>query len=170
MKRSASTMRVLVDAHYAGLKAQGDAAESQFMAWLDRCGLPYMYVEQSPLTVPEGFRGEIKRPDFLVGIPTVGMLAYDVKAKTIYNDTIIIDAYEHRTFRNFETCFNITVWYACFPPAEPNVCHLFKNRDLDGLRLMPKRGREALAMPLRSTYLADPRRQFMAGLVGAISR
>ena len=153
----------------AAIKAQGDAAESLFMAWLDRCGLPYLYVEQSPLTVPEGFRGEIKRPDFLVGIPTVGTMAFDVNAKTIYGDAIIIDAYEHRTFRNFETCFNITVWYACFPPAEPNVCHLFKNRDLDSLRIMPKKGREAFAVPLKATHLADPRRHFMATLVGAIS-
>lgn len=170
MTPRASTTRVVIDAHYAAMKAQGNAAEAKFMAWLDRCSLPYMYVEQSPLTVPEGFRGEIKRPDFLVGIPTVGLIAFDVKAKTVYNDTVIIDAYEHRTFKNFETCFNITVWYACFPPKEPNVCHLFKNRDLDGLKLIPKKGRDALAMPLKDTQLADSRRNFMAMLVAAIAR
>ena len=84
-------------------KEQGDAAEARFRAWLDRCVLPHMYVEQSPLTVPKGLRGEIKRPDFLVGLPTIGTLAFDVKAKSIYDDYILIDAYEHRTFRNFET-------------------------------------------------------------------
>jgi hypothetical protein len=100
-------------------RQQGDAAEQKFMGWLDRCVLPYMYVEQSPLTVPKGLKGEIKRPDFLVGIPTIGTIAIDVKAKRIYDNAIIIDDYEHRTFMNFETFFNMSVWYVCFPPDEP---------------------------------------------------
>lgn len=149
-------------------KEQGDAAEGRFRAWLDRCVLPHMYVEQSPLTVPKGLRGEIKRPDFLVGLPTIGTLAFDVKAKSIYDDHILIDADEHRTFRNFETFFNISVWYVCFPPAEPRVCHLFLNRDLEGEPAI-RHGRPALAMPLKSTVTTDPRRDFLGVLVGAIS-
>jgi len=149
-------------------KEQGDAAEARFRAWLDRCVLPHMYVEQSPLTVPKGLRGEIKRPDFLVGLPTIGTLAFDVKAKSIYDDHILIDAYEHRTFRNFETFFNISIWYACFPPAEPHVCHLFLNRDLEGEPAI-RHGRPVLAMPLKSTVTTDPRRDFLGVLVGAIS-
>lgn len=149
-------------------KEQGDAAEARFRAWLDRCVLPHMYVEQSPLSAPKGLRGEIKRPDFLVGLPTIGTLAFDVKAKTIYDDHILIDAYEHRTFRNFETFFNISVWYACFPPAEPHVCHLFLNRDIDGTSIS-RHGRPVLAIPLKSTVTTDPRRDFLGVLVGAIS-
>ncbi len=149
-------------------KEQGHAAEERFRVWLDRCVLPHMYVEQSPLTVPKGLRGEIKRPDFLVGLPTIGTLAFDVKAKSIYDDHILIDAYEHRTFRNFETFFNISVWYACFPPAEPHVCHLFLNRDIDATPIS-RHGRPVLAMPLKSTVTTDPRRDFMGVLIGAIS-
>ena len=44
--------------------------------------------------------GKIKRPDFLVGIPTIGTIAVDVKAKRVYADSIIIDAEEHRTLAN----------------------------------------------------------------------
>lgn len=150
-------------------KSQGDAAEAIFCRWLDRCVLPYMYVEQSPLTVPAQLRGEIKRPDYLVGIPTIGTIAVDVKAKTIYDNHIIIDAYEQRTFANFETYFNMTVWYACFPPDEPNTCHLFMNRRLDGNRPLQRRGKAAVAIALKDTHLADPRRDFMGALVAAIS-
>lgn len=150
------------------LRRQGAAAEATFMDWLDRCELPYMYVEQSPLTVPEAWRGEIKRPDFLVGVATIGMLAFDVKAKTIYGDHIIVDAYEHRTLRNFETCFNTTVWYACFPPGEANVCHLFKNLDLDARPVRRIGGKPAVALPLKNARLADPRRDFMAALIAAV--
>lgn len=150
-------------------RQQGDVAEQKFMGWLDRCVLPYMYVEQSPLTVPKGLKGEIKRPDFLVGIPTIGTIAIDVKAKRIYDNAIIIDDYEHRTFMNFETFFNMSVWYVCFPSAEPGTCHLFLNRDLAGSRVSRRGADRSIAVPLKPTVTADPRRDFMAVLLSAIS-
>ena len=148
---------------------QGQQAETRFRGWLDRCILPHMYVEQSPLTVPKGLRGEIKRPDFLVGVPTIGTLAFDVKAKSVYDDRIFIDADEHRMFRNFETFFNISVWYVCFPPTEPTTCHLFLNRDLVPQASGVCRRQLALAMPLKETVTADTRRDFMGALLSAIS-
>ena len=150
-------------------RQQGDAAEQKFMGWLDRCILPHMYVEQSPLTVPKGLRGEIKRPDFLVGIPTIGTIAVDVKAKRVYREALIIDAYEHRTLLNFETFFNISVWFACFPPGEPHTCYLFLNRNLAGLVRSRLKGEAVIAVPLKMTRPADERRDFMAALMGAIS-
>lgn len=150
-------------------RAQGQAAEVRFRAWLDRCTLPHIFIEQSPLTLPASFKGEIKRPDFLVGIPAIGTIAIDVKAKSIYDDTIIIDAYEHRTLLNFETFFSMSVWFACFPPNEPHACHLVLNRSLAGLPMARKKGEDAIAVPLKLTKLADERRDFMAALMGAIS-
>jgi hypothetical protein len=153
----------------AAREAQGKAAEDRFRAWLDRCTLPHIYVEQSPLTIPQSLRGEIKRPDFLVGIPSIGTIAVDVKAKRVYADTLIIDAYEHRTLLNFETFFTVSVWFACFPPDEDHACHLFLNRSLAGLPVENLGGKPCLAIPLRLTKLADDRRDFMAALMGAIS-
>lgn len=150
-------------------QAQGLAAEDRFRSWLDRCCLPHIYVEQSPFTIPEPLRGEIKRPDFLVGIPSIGTIAVDVKAKRIYQEALIIDAYEHRTLLNFETFFNISVWFACFPPDEPHTCHLFLNRSLVALGSSRARAKSAIAVPLAVTRLADDRRDFMAALMGAIS-
>lgn len=148
---------------------QGQAAEDRFRAWLDRCCLPHIYVEQSPFTIPKPLRGEIKRPDFLVGIPTIGTIAVDVKAKRVYGDAFIIDAYEHRTLLNFETFFNISVWFACFPPDEPHTCHLFLNRNLACLERSNLKGEAVIAVPLKMTRPADERRDFMAALMGAIS-
>lgn len=149
-------------------RAQGQAAENRFRAWLDRCTLPHIYVEQSPLTLPAALKGEIKRPDFLVGIPSIGTVAVDVKAKRVYADTLFIDAYEHRTLLNFETFFNIAVWFACFPPDEAHTCHLLLNRNLAGLPVGRRQGREALTVPLTLAHVADERRDFMAALMGAI--
>ncbi|OPH84406.1 hypothetical protein B2M20_02340 [Nitrobacter vulgaris] len=70
---------------------KGAQAESAFRKWLDAAVLPHIYVEQSPLTVPEPLREQIKRPDYIVGIPGVGMVAFDVKAKTIYPEGLIFD-------------------------------------------------------------------------------
>lgn len=150
-------------------RAQGQAAEDRFRAWLDRCALPHIYVEQSPLTIPAALRGEIKRPDFLVGIPSIGSIAVDVKAKRVYDDTLIIDAYEHRTLLNFETFFNVSVWFACFPPDEAHACYLFLNRSLANLPVHARKGKDSIAVPLRVTRVADDRRDFMAALVRAIS-
>ena len=149
-------------------RAQGQAAEDRFRAWLDRCCLPHIYVEQSPLTIPQPLRGEIKRPDFLVGIPTIGTIAVDVKAKRVYEDKLLIDAYEHRTLLNFETFFNISVWFACFPPDEPHTCHLFLNHALAGLPARMVRGEPVIGAPLTLGTIADERRDFMAALLSAI--
>ena len=150
-------------------RAQGQAAEDRFRAWLDRCHLPHIFVEQSPMTIPLHLRGEIKRPDFLVGVPTIGTTAVDVKAKRVYADTLLIDAYEHRTLLNFETFFNMSVWFACFPPDEPHTCHLFLNRSLAGLATKTIKGEQVIPVPLRLTKPADERRDFMAALLGVIS-
>lgn len=148
---------------------QGQAAEDRFRAWLDRCHLPHIFVEQSPMTIPQHLRGKIKRPDFLVGIPTIGTLAVDVKAKRIYQGAILIDAYEHRTLLNFEMFFNISVWFACFPPDEPHTCHLFMNRSLAGIETQTINGTAVIQVPLRQTKPVDERRDFMAAVLGAIS-
>ena len=147
---------------------QGQIAEQRFRAWLDRCHLPHLFVEQSPMTIPQHLRGAIKRPDFLVGIPTIGTLAVDVKTKTIYDDTILIDAYEHRTLTAFETFFNMPVWFACFPPNTLHTCHLFLNRDLSRLAITKVKSQQTIAVPLRSTKAIDERRDFMAAVLSAI--
>lgn len=150
-------------------QAQGAAAEDRFRAWLDRCHLPHIYVEQSPFTFPEHLHGAIKRPDFLVGIPSIGTLAVDVKAKRVYRDAILIDAQEHRTLAAFETFYNIAVWFAAFPPDEPHTCHLFLNRGLAALPVTRAKGKDVIAVPLRTVRATDERRDFMAAVMAAIS-
>lgn len=148
-------------------KRQGQAAEDRFRGWLDRCRLPHIYVEQSPFTFPEHLHGTIKRPDFLVGIPAIGTIAVDVKAKQVYRETIFIDDAEHRTLLSFETYFNVAVWFACFPPDEPHTCYLFLNRHLAGLPTSRLQDKDVIALPLRSTWASDERRDFMAAVIGA---
>lgn len=76
------------------LKAKGEHAEAAFRAWLNRSGVAFLYVEQSPLNVPDKMRGWIKRSDYLVGIPYAGSMAFDVKAKSTYDDKLIFEVGE----------------------------------------------------------------------------
>ena len=46
---------------------------------------------------------------------------------------------------NFETYFNMSVWFACFLPDEEHVCHLFFNRSLSALPVTGRKGKPSIA-------------------------
>lgn len=113
-------------------RARGQRIETLFQGWLNRDGLPYFYLDQSMFTVPANMRGLIKRPDFAVGIPNIGLIAFDVKAKALHKGDVLVDLDEHRRLATFETCFHMTVWFVVFPPRHAPYAYLFRNRDLAG--------------------------------------
>lgn len=129
-------------------KEKGKNAEKVFSAWLDLDKIPYIYVSQSIATFPKPFEKSLKRPDFVVGIPSVGQVSCDVKCfsthekefkRSKYNDkgkkittkttelVFYINAKECENFANYERFFGSAVWYACFDPDNQNVCHIFQN-------------------------------------------
>lgn len=57
------------------LQARGADAEASFQAWLDESRLPFLYATQNQQSVPKHFKGQLKRPDYLVALPFVGMTA-----------------------------------------------------------------------------------------------
>jgi hypothetical protein len=58
------------------------------------------------------FRGKIKRPDYIVGIPGVELVAFDVKAKTSPRG-LIFDLNEIQKMGTFARLFHLTVYFAC---------------------------------------------------------
>ena len=152
------------------LVRRGAKAERRFADWLDASVLPHLYVEQSPMTVPAPLRGEIKRPDYLVGIPGVGMVAFDVKSKTIYErEGIIFDLAEVQKLRAFSRLFHVTVYFACLDPeGGPDaywVC-------LDQLDAVPavRRGKSfTLACPTDRTLSISLDEDFYAAFVRAVA-
>jgi len=125
-------------------RARGQRMEHLFQHWLDRDGLPYFYLDQSMLTVPANMRGLIKRPDFAVGIPNIGLLAFDVKAKALLKDHFVVDVDEHRRLATFETCFHMVAWFVIFPPRHAPYAYLFRNRDLAGTTPVTLNGKSCL--------------------------
>jgi len=125
-------------------RERGQRIERLFQAWLNRNGLPYFYLDQSMFTVPENMRGIIKRPDFAVGIPGIGALAFDVKSKTLHRGDVLVDLDEHKRLATFEMCFHMTVWFVVFPPRHAPYAYLFRNRDLIGQNPIDLKGKPCL--------------------------
>ncbi len=132
----------------AALKAKGEEAEASFRAWLNQSGVAFLYVEQSPLNVPDRLRGRIKRPDYLVGIPHAGVLAFDVKAKSAYDDHLLFEVGEVDKLACFEAFFHMTVNFACLDLDDPERFYWVPLRALIG-RPAERRGKaRVIAFPV----------------------
>lgn len=127
---------------------KGEGGERALQDWLDRSRLAYLFLDQSPLTIPAAHRADIKRPDFLVAINGLGTIALDAKAKAFIDGCFVLDASERRRLEGFESVFAIPVWYACFPPEEPGRCYLFRNRDLMGPEAIHDAGKSIVRVPI----------------------
>lgn len=114
------------------LKAKGEKAEGEFRAWLNRSGVPYLYVEQSPLNVPIFLRGRIKRPDYIVGIPYAGSMAFDVKAKSTYDDHLIFAVDEIEKLARYGAHFHVSVYFACLDLDQPERFYWVPLQELIG--------------------------------------
>lgn len=143
------------------LKAKGEDAEACFRAWLNRSGVAFLYVEQSPLNVPDRLRGRIKRPDYLVGIPHAGMMAFDVKAKSTYDEQLLFEVGEVDKLACFEAFFHITVNFACLDLDDPTRFYWVPLRALLG-RSVERRGRaRVLPFPIADALDVEMREGFL---------
>ena len=91
----------------------GKDGEEAFAKWLDEEGLGYVWITQTPDTFAARFNGTVKRPDFLVVLESIGVLAIDVKHCTSSNNefTLEIDRDLKRILK-FERISRIPIWYA----------------------------------------------------------
>jgi hypothetical protein len=149
--------------------AKGVAAERTFAAWLDASVLPHLYIDQTPLTVPEHLRGEIKRPDYLVGIPWLGLIAFDVKAKTIFGGKLIFDLDEVRKLRVFSRFFHLTVFFACLDPDGGPNGYWVRLDQLDEVPAVRRNGRLTLALPCSAALPVSLNHPFYEAFMRAVA-
>jgi len=92
---------------------KGRQGETDFNNWLHNNGLSYLYVDQSIETFSTLFKGNVKRPDFLLLLESVGMIAIDVKNHKQYKNTYSLNM-ESEFLRSlsFERLFRLPLWYA----------------------------------------------------------
>ncbi len=85
-------------------------------AWLQLHGFSYVAICQAPDTFAPLFGTAVKRPDFLLLLESIGLIAIDVKNRNRYKKTCYSLPYEDELRRAvaFERLFRIPVWYAYF--------------------------------------------------------
>jgi len=131
-------------------------AEQKFKEWLDGRNYAYLYVDQSSDTFSSFFRGIAKRPDFIVIIRHVGLIAVDVKGKSLFsprgdrafftldkrNDVSKHDEFERTTripvwfvFMNEEDDYDKQHW---IPLSKVLTCELMRDRSGEEFFLIPQ--------------------------------
>lgn len=94
-------------------EAKGKEGEELLHQWLQRESISYVYVRQEPERFAPLFKDELKRPDFLVLLESIGLLAVDAKnCSTNRRGMYTLSADELRKASMFERIFRIPVWYA----------------------------------------------------------
>ena len=91
-------------------KRRGLEAEEKFKEWMDKHNIPYLYIKQDTQSFSNAFKGFFpgKRPDFLLMIPSFGVIFVDVKNKKISeHKTYPIDAEEIKKYSSMQRKFNI---------------------------------------------------------------
>lgn len=150
-------------------RCEGLQGETAFRSWLLTSTLGFLEVDQTFHTLPYYLKRIVKRPDFLVGILSVGMVAVDVKSRaSVMKDFIIIEETEYQSFAAFERYFGLRVWYACYLDKDFSRCLLFRNADIDSLRFRATvKGRRVLAIPLQLMTEAASSEHFDQTLIRA---
>lgn len=89
-------------------------SEQLFQKWLEAKKYPYVYIEQSLETFATFFRGITKRPDYFIVLPSIGLIAVDVKERQYYIDfqNFTINELEIKKLSSFERAFKTPVWVA----------------------------------------------------------
>lgn len=149
-------------------QAKGDRAEFRFQDWLDDSRVPHIYLDQTPLSVPVHLRGQLKRPDYVVGVPGIGAVAFDVKAKSLYNGHFIFEFDEITRMRNFARLFHYTVYFACLDPAGSAASYWIRLDQFDNL--MPEHQGNSLTVriPADAVQSVSMREPFQAALSDAV--
>jgi hypothetical protein len=96
------------------MEEKGKAGEQALNLWLHRQRLSYLYVGQSPDTFARLFPRTIKRPDFLVLLVSIGLIAVDAKNYKRWKGgyySLNLEK-ELKPVLTFERLFRIPVWYA----------------------------------------------------------
>ena len=92
---------------------QGKEGEDAFQTWLNSEELGFLRIDQDWKSMSSVFKESVKRPDYLLLLPSIGFIAIDVKHSSLNSScfTLTIDNELERTIA-FEHYTRIYLWYA----------------------------------------------------------
>ena len=88
-------------------------AEQDFLNWLDENKFSYLYINQDIESFSKLFTNQVKSPNFLLLIDSIGLIAVNIINYTTFKDKHFSLNYESE-FKNtltFEKLFKLPVWY-----------------------------------------------------------
>ena len=88
-------------------------AEQNFLNWLDENKFSYLYINQDIESFSKLFTNQVKSPNFLLLIDSIGLVAVNIMNYTTFKDKHLSLNYESE-FKNtltFEKLFKLPVWY-----------------------------------------------------------
>lgn len=91
---------------------KGIEGERALNAWFADNALPYVGICQAPATFSPIFKGNVKRPDFLLLIEGIGLLAVDAKNHKCSKGFTLELETELKKAVAFERLFRMPLWYA----------------------------------------------------------
>ncbi len=103
----------MIKKHIEKIVKKGKDAEQDFLNWLDENKFSYLYINQDTESFPKLFTNQVKRPDFLLLIDSIGLIAIDIKNYNIFKDKHLSLNYESEFKKTlaFERLFRLPVWY-----------------------------------------------------------
>jgi hypothetical protein len=132
---------------------RGEDGEQAMAEWLDNVGLGYLYVAQSPERFAGLFGDDVKRPDFLVLIDSLGLIAVDVKNYTTKGGEYTLKfEKEVKKVIAFERIFRIPVWYAYLSKGDKRTWHwisALKAIEVGEMRSRRDNGEKFLAIKMK---------------------
>ena len=103
------------------IASKGSEGESALSAWLAEQRLSYVAVCQSRETFSPLFDLNVKRPDFLVLLESLGLIAVDAKNYKFSGGVYTLELEsELRRSVAFERLFRISMWYAYLDSDDPS--------------------------------------------------
>jgi hypothetical protein len=131
---------------------KGKRGEDALNEWFKREGLPYLYVGQSPDTFSTLFPNAAKRPDFLLLLQSLGLIAVDAKNYTLFKGVFTLNLeQELRKMLTFERLFRIPVWFAYMNSEDESKWYWIsglKAVEVGEVRTKESTGETFLAIPL----------------------
>lgn len=92
---------------------KGEEGELAFKEWLQNNNFSFLYIKQDKAAFAHMFHNALKRPDFLVLVDGIGLIAIDVKNNKCYQKKYFSLPIERELKRTlaFERTFRLPVWY-----------------------------------------------------------
>lgn len=92
---------------------KGLDGEQALNKWLNDNGLSYLYIDQKSETFSRLFSKSLKRPDFLILLESIGLIAVDAKNYQFSGGVYTLNMEnEFQKALTFERIFRIPLWYA----------------------------------------------------------